>query len=77
MVYEQKWIQLYYLPAYSPDPNPNEYLNNDFKRNVNKENIPINKKELTKNTENFMNMECNNPQRVSNYFKHKKVSYAA
>jgi len=73
----QKDIALFYLPSYSPDLNPDEYLNNDFKRNVNKENIPTNKKELTVNTENFMSMLSNNPQRVANYFKHEKIAYAA
>jgi transposase len=48
----QRQIVLFYLPAYSPDLNPDEYLNNDFKRNVNSKNIPINKKELAQNTEN-------------------------
>jgi len=70
-------IALFYLPAYSPDLNPDEYLNNDFKRNVNKENIPINKKELTVNTENFMSMLCDDPTRVANYFKHEKIAYAS
>lgn len=73
----QTQIALFYLPAYSPDLNPDEYLNNDFKRNVNKENIPINKKELTHNTEKFMKMLENNPQRVANYFEHEKIAYAA
>ncbi|MDF1881243.1 transposase [Sulfurimonas sp. MAG313] len=36
-------IAFLYLPAYSPDFNPDEYLNNDFKRNVNKEHIPVTK----------------------------------
>ncbi len=47
---------------------PDEYLNNDFKRNVNSENIPINKEELAVNTNNFMTMLSNSPQRVANYF---------
>ena len=73
----QKKITLFYLPAYSPDLNPDEYLNNDFKRNVNQEKIPVNKKELTANTENFMKMLSDNPTRVANYFKHEKIAYAA
>jgi transposase len=60
----QAKIALFYLPAYSPDLNPDEYLNNDFKRNVNAKHIPINKKELTKNTEDFMNMLSLDSQRV-------------
>jgi len=70
-------IALFYLPAYSPDLNPDEYLNNDFKRNVNAKNIPINKKELAQNTENFMSMLSKDSQRVANYFKHEKIAYAA
>ena len=58
----QSQIELFYLPAYSPDLNPDEYLNNDFKRNVNKEYIPVNKKELAANTENFMSMLGDNPE---------------
>ena len=73
----QEKIALFYLPAYSPDLNPDEYLNNDFKRNVNAKHIPINKKELTKNTEDFMTMLSQDTQRVANYFKHEKIAYAA
>jgi len=73
----QEKIALFYLPAYSPDLNPDEYLNNDFKRNVNAKHIPINKKELTKNTEDFMKMLSQDSQRVANYFKHEKIAYAA
>ncbi len=73
----QEQIALFYLPAYSPDLNPDEYLNNDFKRNVNKEHIPITKKELHQNTEKFMNMLSESPTRVANYFKHPKIDYAA
>ena len=73
----QEKIALFYLPAYSPDLNPDEYLNNDFKRNVNSKHIPVNKKELTKNTENFMSELSKNPERIANYFKHEKITYAA
>jgi len=50
---------------------------NDFKRNVNAKHIPINKKELTKNTEDFMTILSQDTQRVANYFKHEKIAYAA
>ncbi len=68
-------ITLFYLPAYSPDLNPDEYLNNDFKRNVNKEHIPLDKKELRQNTEKFMAMLEGDPTRVANYFQHEKIAY--
>ena len=70
-------IELFYLPAYSPDLNPDEYLNNDFKRNVHSKRIPRNKEELRENTETFMQMLSGKPERVAAYFKHPKISYAA
>ncbi len=73
----QDKIALFYLPAYSPDLNPDEYLNNDFKRNMNNKHIPINKEELAVNTNNFMTMLQDNPTRVASYFKHEKIAYAA
>ncbi len=59
------------------DLNPDEYLNNDFKRNMNNKHIPINKEELAVNTNNFMTMLQDNPTRVASYFKHEKIAYAA
>lgn len=73
----QKKIALFYLPAYSPDLNPDEYLNNDFKRNVNKEHIPANKEELQDNTERFMQRLEQDPEHVASYFRHEKIAYAA
>jgi transposase len=35
-------IEVFYLPAYSPEINPVEYLNNDMKGAVNKEGLPEN-----------------------------------
>ena len=34
-------IALFYLPPYSPEFNPDEYLNQDYKRNANKNKIPL------------------------------------
>ena len=47
-------IALFYLPPYSSEFNPDEYLNQDYKRNANKNNIPKTKKELEKNTLVYM-----------------------
>jgi hypothetical protein len=44
---------------------------------VNKESIPVNKEELTVNTERFMKMLSDDSTRVANYFKHEKIAYAA
>lgn len=70
-------IALYYLPPYSPEYNPDEYLNQDFKRNANKKLIPKTKKELEQNTRAYMDALCSNPEKVANFFKHPSVAYAA
>lgn len=70
-------IALYYIPAYSPDLNPDEYLNCDFKANANKERIPRNKEELKENTRSFMKGLQRKPERVKGYFRHKAIAYAA
>ncbi len=70
-------IALFYLPPYSPEFNPDEYLNQDYKRNANKNKIPLNQKELKENTLAHMNALQNNPEKVANFFRHPSVSYAA
>ena len=70
-------LALFYLPPYSPEFNPDEYLNQDYKRNANKNNIPKTKKQLEQNTLNYMNDIVKNKEKVANFFKHKKIRYAA
>ena len=50
----QEKIALFCLPAYSPDLNPDEYLNQDYKQSANRDKIPINKEELEANTLDYM-----------------------
>ena len=70
-------IAIFYLPPYSPEFNPDEYLNQDYKRNANKNNIPKNKEELKMNTLNYMNDISKNQKKVANFFKHPSIVYAA
>ena len=44
---------------------------------MNAKHIPVNKKELAKNIEDFMTMLSDNPQRVAKYFKHERIAYVA
>ena len=64
------------LPPYSPEFNPDEYLNQDYKSNVHKNGLPKNQKELKENTQNYMESLQNNPQKVANFFLHPSVKYA-
>lgn len=70
-------IKLFYLPAYSPDYNPDEYLNQDYKQSANKYELPTTQKQLRSNTEKYMLSLQKNPQKVANFFMHPKVQYAA
>lgn len=73
----KKEIELFFLPAYSPEKNPDEYLNCDLKYGLSEKPAPKTKDQLKENIENHMNMLKNNSQRVIKYFKHKDISYAA
>ena len=70
-------ISLFYLPSYSPERNPDEYLNCDLKQGLSNKKSPKDKETLQKNVQNHMDMLCENPERVAKYFEHKDILYAA
>ena len=70
-------IELFYLPAYSPDLNPDEYLNQDYKQSANRNKVPTNKKQLEANTIAYMEALRNNPEKVKGFFLAESVRYAA
>ena len=70
-------IEIFYLPSYSPEKNPDEYLNCDLKYGLSDKPAPKNKEQLKKNVEDHMNLLINNQQRVKRYFNHKDIKYAA
>ena len=70
-------IELFFLPAYSPEKNPDEYLNCDLKQGLSSKPAPKNQEKLKENLENHMLMLTQNPERVQKYFKHKDIQYAA
>ena len=70
-------IELFYIPSYSPELNPDEYLNRDLKKNVNRSNFPDTLNSLKKNLSGFMKKLQNTPERVRRYFNSKKIAYAA
>ena len=70
-------IELYYLPAYSPELNPDEYLNCDLKAGVHSKVPARTSAQLKKKTISHLRMLQKKPARVTKYFKHPKISYAA
>jgi len=70
-------IELFYLPSYSPEKNPDEYLNCDLKYGLSDIPSPKNEKQLKDNVENHMKMLQADQERVKKYFNHKEIQYAA
>ncbi len=70
-------IALFFLPSYSPERNPDEYLNCDLKYGLAQKVAPKNEKQLKKNVRSHMKILQKNPDRVARYFKHKCINYAA
>src|SRR5690554_2806152 len=70
-------IALFFIPSYSPERNPDEYLNCDLKQGMSAKKSPKNKEILQDNVQNHMEMLQRNPERVKNYFEHKDIEYAA
>jgi transposase len=69
-------IEVFFLPAYAPERNPVEYLNNDMKGEVNKAGLPGNRGALHAQILAFMNHLASVPRHVVNYFLHPEVQYA-
>lgn len=70
-------IELFFTSPYSPEINPDEYLNHNLKQNVHSGIIPHTKEQIRKKTENFMHGLQENKEQVTCLFKHSKLKYIA
>jgi transposase len=70
-------IELFFLPSYSPELNPDEYLNCDLKQGVHSGIPARNKKHLKQKAIKHLRKLQKLPGRVKKYFKHPKIAYAA
>jgi transposase len=70
-------IEMFLLPGYSPDLNPDELLNNDVKSNAVGRERAKNQAELVGNVRSYLRSTQRQPQIVRNYFREEHVSYAA
>ena len=70
-------IELFYLPSYSPELNPDEYLNCDLKAGVHSGITARAKDQLKKKAASHLRTLQKKPKRVKKYFKHRKIEYAA
>lgn len=70
-------IELFYLPPYAPEHNPDEYLNNDLKQQIKNKPKPESRPVLVKATASVMRSIQKQPHRVQSYFHARQVRYAA
>jgi transposase len=68
-------IELVYLPSYSPEANPDEYLNRDFKSALRQGPVARTSEHLLRLATGFMRQLQSLPRRVISYFNHSAVAY--
>jgi transposase len=73
----QDQLEIVGLPRYAPERNPDEYLNNDVKGNLNADGPAASREELKEKLRSFMHRLGKLPEHVQAYFEHPKVAYAA
>ena len=71
----QDQIEVFFLPPYAPELNPDEYLNHALKQYVHSGNLPQTKKDIKHKIHSFMRRLKHKKEFVSNFFKHKKLNY--
>ncbi len=70
-------IEVFYLPSYSPELNPNEMANADLKQAVTKLAPARTKLQLVKATAKHLRSVQRRLERIKSYFQHAPVRYAA
>jgi hypothetical protein len=70
-------IELFFLPAYAPEHNPDEYLNNDLKQKLRNRPRLDTHAELVNGTTAVLRSLQRRPNSIKAYFHHKDVRYAA
>lgn len=70
-------IELFYLPSYSPELNPDERLNADIKQYVGSR-VQVRSKDKLKTTTSYhLRLLQQQPERIKSYFQDPRVKYAA
>ena len=70
-------IELFFLPPYAPEYNPDELLNSDIKRNAGAKKSPRSQAELEANVQNRLDYLSSTPAHVASFFHAPLTRYAA
>lgn len=73
----RKKLRVYFLPGYSPELNPDEYLNQDVKTNAVGRTRPLERKEMIGNIRAYLRSTQANSSLVKRYFHAEPVRYAS
>ena len=70
-------IEVFFLPGYAPELNPDEMLNQDVKANAIRRKRPKTRRDLMHNLRRYLHKRREDPDLVKRYFHHNSVRYAA
>jgi transposase len=70
-------LELFYLPPYAPEHNPEEFLNNDLKQTLARHRTPKTKLALKSGLTSYMRSLQRQPAKVRTFFQAPSVRYAA
>lgn len=70
-------LRVYFLPGYSPELNPDEYLNQDVKTNAVGRTRPLDRKEMIGNVRAYLRSTQASRSLVKRYFHAEPVRYAS
>lgn len=80
----QRWItqhadrlRLFFLPGYSPELNPDEYLNHDVKANAVGRTRPATQAQMIDLVRGYLRIKQARPVLIEAFFRHPDVTYAA
>ena len=73
----QAALRVYFLPGYSPELNPDEYLNQDVKTNAVGRTRPLDREDLIGNVRAYLRSTQAHRSSVKRYFQAKHVRYAS
>ena len=68
-------IEVFFLPPYAPEYNPDEYLNHALKISVHSGHLPYSAEDISHKIQSFMRKLQHHPSLVSRFFLHPTLSY--
>ncbi|NBH80897.1 IS630 family transposase [Clostridiaceae bacterium] len=68
-------IEVFFLPPYAPEYNPDEYLNHALKLSIYSGQLPYTVEDISHKIQSFMRKLQHHPLLVSNFFLHTALSY--